>query len=124
VTDAGQLQVLICDDAIAFPRLVELWLGNGDGVASVGAVTSASELLESLAADAPDVLLLDFMLPDGPVTPDLVTTLRERARAMRIVLVSNLPQEALEEAAANLRVDACCSKATTPEGLLAAVRGA
>ena len=116
-------RVLICDDAVAFPRLVELWLDNGGDVVTAGVVQTAPELLDRVArADDVDVLLLDLMLPDGPATPELVGGVRERAPAVKIVLVSNLPHDALQEEARRLGVDACLSKATTPEGLLAAIR--
>ena len=116
--------MLICDDAVAFPRLVEVWLGDGRGIAPCGVVSSAPELLERVGDAAPDVLLLDLMLPDGPASTDLVAQVRERAPGIRIVLVSNLPQEALEERARELGADGWCSKATTAEGLIEAVRAA
>ena len=120
--DSESRRVLICDDAVAFPRLVELWLGNGGDIVTAGVVQSAPELLERIDADV-DVLLLDLMLPDGPATAELVGGVRERAPAVKIVLVSNLPHDALQDEARRLGVDACLSKAMTPEELLAAIRG-
>lgn len=113
---------MICDDAVAYPRLVEFWLGNGDGFRAVGVVTSADELLERVGDLSPDVLLLDLMLPHGPASPELVTSVRELAPGVRIVLVSNLPADALEAVGKKLGVDGCCSKASTADALLAALR--
>jgi DNA-binding NarL/FixJ family response regulator len=124
VTGSDHLRVLICDDAVAFPRLVELWLDGDKGVAPVGVVATADELLATIGETAPDVLLLDLMLPHGPATPELVAQVRAKAPGVRIVLVSNLPHDALAEAATRLGAEGFCSKATTPELLIEAVRGA
>ena len=120
---AGPLRVLICDDAVGFPSLVRMWLGEDEGMEAVGVVTTAAELFERLDEHAPDVVLLDLVLPDGAASPELVATLRERRPGLRVVLVSSLPEHRLEQEAARVGADARCPKAATPDELRASIRG-
>ncbi len=89
------IRVLLCDDALGFPRVVASWLARGDGFEYLGLAHSATELLEVAGDLAPDVVLLDYMLPEGPASPELVARLRALARrtrdpAPRTVMVGDL----------------------------------
>ena len=46
------LRVLICDDAVGFPSLVRMWLGQDPGMEAVAVVTTAAELLAGLEEEA------------------------------------------------------------------------
>ena len=55
-------QILVVDDEAAIANLVEVYLTNeGFAVRKAG---TASEALDSIAAETPDLAILDVMLPD------------------------------------------------------------
>jgi DNA-binding NarL/FixJ family response regulator len=118
---SGPLRVLVCDDALGFPALVASWLDGAPGVEHAGTTTTATELLEVIADRAPDVVLLDLMLPEGPASPELVRSIRELAPGSRVILVSSLPAALLEAEVQRIGADDACPKATTAERLLAIV---
>lgn len=116
-------RVVLCDDAIGFPELVAAWLDAADGIELVGRTPTWSGL-EALLPDArPDVVLLDFMLPEGPADPARIAAIRRLVPGVRVVLVSSLPAVQLEDQARRLQVDAWCPKTTGAPQLLAAVTG-
>jgi DNA-binding NarL/FixJ family response regulator len=115
--------VLVCDDALGFPALVASWLNGSPETEHVGTTTSATELLDVIADRAPDVVLLDLMLPEGKASPELLQRIRELAPGSRVILISSLPAAMLEGEVARVGADASCPKATTPEQLLAIVTG-
>jgi DNA-binding NarL/FixJ family response regulator len=126
VGDADQaaerpLRVFLCDDALGFPRLVASWLAREARFEYLGLAKSATELLEVVGGLAPDVVLLDFMLPEGQTSPELVAKVRALAPGARIVLISSLGEERLAEEARRTGADAHCPRATKPEAFLAVV---
>src|SRR5919202_6443430 len=107
------VRVLLCDDALGFPALAAKWLQETPGIDYVGTTTSATELLDVIADRAPDVVLLDLMLPEGPTSPELVARVRELAPGSRVVLVSSLPAMLLTGKVDRLGADGGLPKATT-----------
>ncbi len=112
----GPIRVLLCDDALGFPRLVASWL-RGDDFEYLGLAPSATELLEVAGTLAPDVVLLDYMLPEGPATPELVGRIRGLVPGVRIVLISSLNGPELAAQADRTGADTFCPRATKPERL-------
>jgi DNA-binding NarL/FixJ family response regulator len=117
------LRVLLCDDALGFPALVASWLNGAPDAEHVGTTTSATELLEVVADLAPDVVLLDLMLPEGKTSPELVQRVRDLAPGSRVILISSLPAVMLQDEVQRVGADGLCPKATTPERLLDVVTG-
>jgi DNA-binding NarL/FixJ family response regulator len=117
------VRILLCDDAPGFAGLIESWCADEPGVELAGATASATEMLAALAAAAPDVVLLDFMLPEGEASPALVDQIRERAPGVRIVLISSMPDDRLEAEARRTGADAFSSKVTTLARLFEIVVG-
>ena len=115
------LRVLICDDAVGFPHLLEVWLNEAEGVEPVGVVATGPDLLERVGTDPPDAVLLDLMLPHGPITPELVAGVRDLAPGVRIVLVSNLPVDKLVSEAQRVGADATCAKAAPAAAFIGAL---
>jgi CheY-like chemotaxis protein len=80
-------KILFVDDSQLVARLAEVWLRR----AGYNAVTAASghETLEKAAAERPDLILMDFNLPDwnGCETLDLLA-LDDRTRDIPVVIVS------------------------------------
>lgn len=117
------MRVLVCDDALGFPALVASWLDAAADVEHVGTTTTATELLDVVAARAPDVVLLDVMLPEGQTSSELVQQVRDSVPGVRVILVSSLPTAQLEKEVRRTGADAGCPKATTAERLHAIVTG-
>ena len=117
------VRVIICDDAVAFPELVRSWLDESPRTTLAATATTLTELLEIVGEMAPDVVLLDLVLPEGRSSPELVARLRELAPGVRIVLISSMPITQLAQEAARTGADAYCPKAVRPDDLLAAVTG-
>jgi DNA-binding NarL/FixJ family response regulator len=115
------IRVLLCDDALGFPRVVASWLARGDGFEYLGLAHSATELLEVAGDLAPDVVLLDYMLPEGPASPELVGRLRTLVPGVRVVLISSLNGPELAAEAGRTGADAFCTRATKAERLLSVI---
>jgi len=113
--------VLLCDDALGFPRLVASWLGRGDAFEFLRLGSSATELLEVAGGLAPDVVLLDYMLPEGPASPELVERIRSVVEGVRIVLISSLNGPELAAQAQRIGADGHCPRATKAEAFLSVV---
>ncbi len=117
----GALRVLLCDDALGFPRLVASWLARGDRFEDLGLARSATELLEVAGGLAPDVILLDYMLPEGPASPELVGKIRQLVPGVRIVLISSLNGPELAAQAERVGADGYCPRATKADAFLSVV---
>ena len=117
------VRVFICDDSLGFPSLIRSWCEMTDGVEDAGAAGTQAEMLRSLPTAKPDVLLLDYMLPDGTSSAELVDVARRLAPGLRVVLISALADDELEREAAELGVDAYCSKLVGIDELFAVVTG-
>lgn len=76
-------KVLVVDDEPAVGRLLQLQLGM-EGF-DVVATSNAEEALALAAAEAPDLLIVDLVLP-GPAGPSLVERLRGLTAAPIIVM--------------------------------------
>lgn len=114
---AEPLRVLVCDDSLGFPTLVQTWLRD-DGRFAVAGLATGGEQAKSMVAELrPDALVLDLVLPDAPDPPALVAELRERHPPLRILLVSSLHQEGLAAAAAAAAADGYCNKGATAREL-------
>ena len=110
-------RVLICDDSLGFPTLIRTWLREDARFEPVGVAKSAAEARELVPEHRPDVLVLDLLLPDAPDPAQLVRALREAHPPLRIMLVSSLQQDALEERGLAAGADGVCTKGATAEVL-------
>ena len=117
-------RVLICDDSLGFPSLVRTWLRSDGRFEVVGLAPGGIEAKRLVAEQAPDLLLLDLLLPDVPDPPQLVRELRMLHPGLRILLVSSLRMEELRNAAQATGVDGVCSKGATAQELTDALYAA
>ena len=114
-------RVFVCDDSFGYPRLVKAWLEETPGVELAGMAMTADELLSKLPGAAAHVVLLDIMLPDGLVSPELVDKVRRVAAGVRVVLASAMPDPVLHREATRTGADAACSKLAGRDELLALI---
>ena len=103
--------MLICDDSLGFPTLLQAWLREDGRFSVVGRAKNGAEGRAMVAEHRPDALVLDLLLPDEPDTAALVRDLRASHPPLRILLISSLHAEALAEAAKATGVDGHCGKA-------------
>lgn len=115
------LRLAICDDAPEFATLVRLWLDEMPDVELVHACATAGDLLDALPEVRPDVVLLDFMRPDGMEPGAIVDGVRALAPEARVVLMSSMPVFALAGEARDSGADGVCARVTSAEGLRAAL---
>jgi DNA-binding NarL/FixJ family response regulator len=77
------IRVFHCDDSQPFTRLAWFWLSGCEDIAHVGAAHSVEEALATIAAAAPDVILLDTMgSPDDTALLDAIRSLVPSARVI------------------------------------------
>jgi two-component system response regulator (stage 0 sporulation protein A) len=107
------VRVLICDDSLGFPTLVETWLRDDERFEVVGRANGGEQAKEQVAQQHPDVILLDLLLPDAPDPPKLVSELRTLYPALRVMIVSSLQAELLQEAAHAAGADGHIHKGAT-----------
>ena len=82
------LSVLVVDDDVAFLQAVCRGLcAAGYAVASV---TDGAKALRAIAAEPPDILITDIVMPDVEGI-ELIATVRRAHPKMRIVAMSGLP---------------------------------
>ncbi len=85
----------------------------------VGEAADCDELLEMFFSSFPDLLLLDWGLPDR-IPEDLLRLLRTQRPGIKIIVMSG--RHELQQIAMQAGADAFASKADSPEKLLAVIR--
>lgn len=117
------VRILIVDDDPIFQRVYQSKL-TSEGF-SVEAVGDGAAALAVIAAKAPDLVLLDLMLPGvGGVEIIRAVRGRERGRRLPIVVLSNLYLEAESAAASAAGADLVLAKSnSTPRKVVEAIRG-
>ena len=113
------MRVVLADDKPKVRLALRLLLEQQLGARVVGEVASASELLAQLGATYPDLLLLDWGLPVGPVA-ELLSELRKTFSKTSVIILSGRPE--VEKTALSAGADAFVSKTDPPEQLLDTIR--
>jgi DNA-binding NarL/FixJ family response regulator len=112
------MRVLLADDQLKVRQALQLLLEQEPGVHVVGEAAEARDLLAQVAGDCPDLVLLDWGLPDMAVE-ELLVALREACPALAVIVLSGQPEAGENAVAAG--ADAFVSKTDPPEQLLAAI---
>jgi two-component system, NtrC family, nitrogen regulation response regulator NtrX len=119
---ASPAQVLLVDDEANIRRmLAALLLEEGFTVAEA---PNGNAALLSLDQVDPDVILLDLLMPPGPDGLETLTRLRERGRAMPVIMMSGKAQLTDAVRAVKLGAFQFLEKPLTPEAVLVTVRAA
>lgn len=116
---ADPIRVLIVDDHPAVRRGLRTFLELADGLEVTGEAADGPAALDQIEATAPDVVLLDMMLPglDGVA---VLHELRRRALPSRVLVVTSFPDRLVAAIRAGAR--GYLSKDVDPAALVAAVR--
>ena len=119
----GVQRIFVCDDSFGYRMLISNWCDLYDGVEAAGQATDAGELLRLLPHADADVLLLDLMLGNKRSSPELVTSIRQIAPGIRVVLASSMPDDVLRAETERIGADGCCSKLASADELFEAIAG-
>jgi DNA-binding NarL/FixJ family response regulator len=116
------LRVFIADDSLGFGTLAAAWLEAYDDIDVVGTARSAPEAIAALTAAAPDVVVLDRLLPQPEHSEEVLAHVRAQLPAAAVLLVSGMPDEDLAGEARTAGADGHVSKAANADALASAVR--
>ena len=116
------MRVLLADDRPKTRFALRLLLERQPGIQVVGEAADAEALLARAKAACPDVVLLDWELPNLAPDGSSVSALRGVCSRLCVIALSSRPEARMAALAAG--ADAFVSKADPPERLLAAVRNA
>ena len=112
------MRVLLADDQMKVRSALRLLLEQEPGLSVVGEAAEAEDLLAQVRTECPDLVLLDWELPDqgGAAT---LAGLRAARPGPVVIALSGRPEA--RRAALAAGADAFVSKGDPPERLLAAV---
>jgi len=112
-------RVVICDDQAEVRRLYKRFLGKTRGFEVVGEAANGGEALALVEDCRPDVLLLDFAMPEVSGV-EVLRQLKTVAPETKIVVVTSF--FGMGEEAVGMGADAFVSKTSRPKELIATVR--
>jgi DNA-binding NarL/FixJ family response regulator len=112
------MRVLLADDQAHIRSALQMLLKREQGMAVVGEVSEARELVDQIGTTHPDLVLLDWELPGLPTIGSLFG-LHRICPNILVIALSGRPEARQEALAAG--ADAFVSKADPPEQLLAAL---
>jgi DNA-binding NarL/FixJ family response regulator len=113
--------VLIVDDHPAVRRGLRFFLGLSDDIEVVGEAADGTQVAELVAATAPDVVLLDMVLP-GLDGLGVLAALRDQRSPARVLVVTSFTDRRSALPAVRAGARGYLSKDVEPEALVAAVR--
>ncbi|HWH93782.1 MAG TPA: response regulator [Baekduia sp.] len=116
------MRVFIADDSLGFGTLAAAWLEAHADIQVVGAARSADEAITAIDAAAPDVVILDRLLPQPEHSELVLGHVRATLPDAAVLLVSGMPDEDLAGEARTAGADGHVSKAANAAALADAVR--
>lgn len=118
------IRVLLADDHVVVSRGIRSLLAQYDDLLVVGVASSPDEVLALVAAEQPDVALLDIWLsgPGSPTGIDLARQLRRNSQRPRIAIVTAFDEPQYVFDAFRAGVDAYILKTVSEDVLADAIR--
>jgi DNA-binding NarL/FixJ family response regulator len=120
MTEASTQRVLVVEDDAMAQSWIRLAL-EGSEFSVAGVASSAAETLELIGRRRPDLLLIDYLLPDT-VGTELLRDLRRLGEATPAVLMTANLERGFNEAANEAGAQGSVLKSGRPEDLLYALR--
>jgi DNA-binding NarL/FixJ family response regulator len=117
----NKTRVLIADDHPFFRAGVVHWLNHQPGLVCCGEAGSVAEIRQAVAAQQPDVLLLDLRLGDGDGL-DLILELTQSHPSVRIIAVSQFDEQTHAHRALRSGARGYLMKSEAAESLAAAIK--
>jgi len=112
------VRVVVVDDQAFVRDAVRLAFANEPAVDVVGEARTAAEAVSVVRATQPDVIVLDYRLPDEDA-PELLDQLRERGCDARAVILTSYGEQRNVRAVIERGACAVLTKGATDMGLLA-----
>jgi DNA-binding NarL/FixJ family response regulator len=121
---SAAIRVLVVDDHVVVSRGIRSLLDQYDDLEVVGVAASSDEALATVAADQPDVALIDIMLagPGAPTGIDLARQLKRGGDRPRIAIVTAFDDPQIVFDAFRAGVDAYILKTVAEDVLADAIR--
>jgi DNA-binding response OmpR family regulator len=113
------MRLLIADGHARVRHALSVLLQEQAGWTVVGTAASLEELAQRLPACRPDILLLDWDLPGGPL--DRVAVVLRRCFPDLTIVIMSVHPEVIQRAR-DLDIGLCFSKTDSPERLLSLIR--
>lgn len=88
----SQVNLLLADDRSTFESAFRVWVEQFDTFQLVGVINRASTLLKDIESIQPDVLLLNWDLPDLKLIQDkvrLINNIKTRFPALHMIVLSS-----------------------------------
>lgn len=123
MSDQVSIKVLIVDDHRMFAQGIAEALGASEGIDVVGLARGVEEARFKSRVFAPDVVLMDYRLPDGDGASATEMIKAERPEA-KVVMVTSFTEESVLLAAVEAGCSGFIPKDNTIEEVVAAVRAA
>lgn len=120
---SGATRVVIVDDHEMFAESLRLALEQEPDLVVVGSAQTARDAPAVVAATTPDVVLVDYRLPDGDGV-SLTATLKGASPSRQIVMVSGAENDAMLLAALEVGCAGFVTKSSSLEELIGAIRAA
>jgi DNA-binding NarL/FixJ family response regulator len=114
------MRVLVADTHSEVRWALRTVIGEEPGLTLAGEVSDYVQLVQQVRTLQPDVIVLEWELPDQP-EGDLLAALGSTSHGSRVIVLSQQPE--VRQAALAAGADAFVSKAGAPQELLAALRG-
>jgi DNA-binding NarL/FixJ family response regulator len=121
--DVGVTRVLVVDDHRMFADSLVRLLGDEPDLAVVGVAGTISDGIGVARTENPDIVLLDFRLPDGDA-PDCIARLRDVAPDARVLVMTGLADESTFAAARGAGCAGVITKDKAAQELVAGIRAA
>lgn len=119
-TNKGQVRVLVVDDHAIFAQALQALLDDEPRIEVVGVADTGAYALELADALAPDVALVDAVMP-GLDGLEVTRRLRLAHPALRVVVVSGVGGRRMEEDAIEAGADAFLLKGNLQEEIAATI---
>jgi two-component system response regulator DevR len=114
-------RVLIVEDHRVVAEGLAALINNQDDMAVVGSVGTVAETAEAAAALDPDVVLLDYRLPDGS-GPEAAAAIRSIRPAAKMIFLTREDTESARFAAVQSGASAFIHKSRAASDVVAAIR--
>lgn len=119
--EAHKIKILLIDDSFDLAHLYRLTIELEDDMECVAALSTTKDLTEQVRRLAPDVVLMDLVIP-GENVLGAVSELRAAFPALHILMLSGYEAPGTAEEAARAGASGYISKNSEPEDVLRTVR--
>jgi CheY-like chemotaxis protein len=116
------LRVVVVDDSVAYGLLISAWFAEDAEIEVVATLRSELEALQRLAAERPDAVMLDHLLPGEEHSRRVIAHVRAELPDAAVILISGMPVDHLAAAATTAGADHHVSKAANAQAIRQAIR--